>query len=121
MGLLFETFSIKQKFFIRSRWEAHPSQIFGYKSQVHFYRRQYPNATLFVQRGTEQDCFTVEKNEDVSCNVFSLSPNSYLGAKKKAISTLVTDIFIKENGYLKGGLKCRQIYRLHLQAGVELC
>jgi len=39
------------------RWEPNPSEICGYRSQVAWFRSQFPQAELWVQRGREMDRF----------------------------------------------------------------
>ena len=100
---------------IRPSWQPMPEQIVGYKSQVHFFRQLFPCADISIQRGTELDRFYPE------------TPCAFPPAREqkssspRLIKTFVRTLFVKENGYLKGGLKRRCIYQLTIQPGVELC
>lgn len=65
----------------------------GYRSQVTCLRRWVPCARLEVQRGTETDVFP---------------PADRAGPDQvRSIRHLARTVIVREEGFLKGGLKCR--------------
>lgn len=96
-------------------WQPKPAQILGYKSQIHFFQQLFPCANLVVQRGTELDKFdSIEAAKNISLNLGNNDGYYH-------IKSFVRYLSVKENGYLKGGLKRRCIHYLTIQPGVELC
>ncbi len=86
------------------RWE--PRSVSGYRSQINWFRLQYPNAILSVQRGTETDIFKP--------GVINHQDNSLLTGR-----FYVELVDIKEQGYLKGGLKRRVLEQLTWHHSME--
>ena len=86
------------------RWQPSPSQISGYQSQICFFQRQFPTASLLVQRGREWDQFAAMIAE----------PSA---VKSDAGPWRVDHITITECGYLRGGLKRRLIERFSCYCG----
>ena len=83
---------------IIARWEPKAWQIVGYKSQIAFFKKHYPYAKLCCQRGTQTDIFLPEPlPKRMSCK----------------IKENVTQLLIREQGYLKGGLKRRVVTRIY--------
>jgi hypothetical protein len=70
-----------------------PVLVSGYRSQVAWFRHCFPCARLEVQRGTETD-------------VFPPSGRGHQG-QEAAIRHLARVIRVREEGFLKGGLKRR--------------
>ena len=81
------------------RWLPPPSQISGYHSQIRFFQRQFPTASLQVQRGCEWDQFSV-----VDVGTTKVNPD--------AGPWRVDHITITESGCLRGGLKRRLVRRI---------
>jgi len=106
-------FEFRQK--IRLCWQPHISNIIGYKSQVGYFQKIYPNAAIHIQRGTEIDVFIPTKSEQD--NLHCAANNQ---VDPSMIKYQVQSVIVREFGYLKGGLKCRRIYRLFMQSGVEI-
>ena len=69
-----------------------PPQVSGYRSQVAWFRRCFPCARLEVQRGTETDVFPPADR----------GPDQTL-----SIRHLARRVIVREEGFLKGGLKRR--------------
>ena len=115
------------------KWEPKQSEIIGYKSQIAFFKRQYPYAKLTCQRGSQIDIFL--PNKIVGQDYNGLSWQVGIGCLSKTQlyntnflkvvnttktidqPTLIhcTHVTIKEQGYLKGGLKRRIVTQLVLQ------
>ncbi|QEP43796.1 RNA-directed DNA polymerase [Ectothiorhodospiraceae bacterium BW-2] len=83
-----------------------PQQVSSYRSQVRYFRRTYPYSELTIQRGSEFDHF----QPLVTAPSLSRSP-----------FTMVRHIHVIESGYLRGGLKRRQIHFIDTHLGVNLC
>ena len=98
----------QRKAMLIPKWKPDPADIVGYRTQVLFFQQQFPYSRLSVQRGMEVDIF------------YPSSP--LVGVPLSPQPTAcVSHIIIRENGYLKGGLKRRQISKLFIKPGVELC
>jgi len=87
-------------------WE--PRGVSGYRGQVRFFRRQYPNAEVRVQRGTQEDRWP---------------PLGGTAAPAPGVppAQQVARVIVTEQGYLRGGLKRRRDRTLILKPGVKLC
>jgi hypothetical protein len=98
---------------LQPRWQPAARLIVGYKSQLWFFRRQYPLAQLLVQRGTEQDKIAalpvLKKAHEPFTQSYTEPP------------TWVSRVIIREQGQLYNGLKGRIATCLIIQPGVLLC
>jgi hypothetical protein len=105
-------------------WQPALNQIVGYKSQIYFFQRLFPCAQLYIQRGVEQDKFPpviLATRHDHRVSRASLIAPGILVPHFQQIKAFVRQLYVKEYGYLKGGLKRRCIHYLTIQLGVELC
>lgn len=87
LHLLFDLQHAPHRFF--PRWE--PAQVSGYRSQLRCFRRHYPGATLYVQRGRVIDRL-----------IATAQPTD---APDKEIRSRFTCVIAREAGHLHGGLK----------------
>jgi hypothetical protein len=85
---------------ILPRWE--PARVSGYRSQLRFFRRQFPNAVVHVQRGREVDRLAAPETRVVR-------PGDGLRAG-------VTRVIVREEGYLHGGLKRRLVTHINFMS-----
>ncbi len=89
-------------------WQPH--QVSSYKSQQRFFRRIFPNAKIAIQCGCTCDWFTGMKQPDLP---------------KDNPRYVVSKVIVRQQGYLKGGLRRRCVESLTIpplsKTGVLLC
>ncbi|GEM_PF-5361354 len=95
LQLLFDLSQAPERLY--PRWE--PGRVSGYRSQLHFFRQQFPNAVIHVQRGPEVDTL-LPKQARVA------------DAGNPVVCQRVEHVVVREAGYLPGGLKRRLITRI---------
>lgn len=81
---------IRNGYLLSARWQ--PESVSSYRSQCRWFRRQYPGACLHVQRGFDTDVFKSAARET-----------------GQSAGIRVHRVVIREEGYLKGGLKRRVV------------
>ncbi len=104
LSLLLDTQTINHQT-LRLNWQPLPGNVTGYRSQLRYFQRQFPTATLQVQRGMELDVI----------------PAKITTPLPPCLHHQVERVIVREAGFLRGGLKRRRIYRLFIKPGVEIC
>jgi len=93
-----------------------PAEVSGYKSQQRFFRRWFPNAEIKMQRGCRFDTFPPRR-----AGSQATPGNPALEKNRSAVSRII----VRQQGYLKGGLRRRCLASLTIpplsQTGVSLC
>jgi hypothetical protein len=105
-------------------WE--PASVVGYRGQVAYLRKRFPNARVAVQLGSQSDVYVPWTNRR--------KPNEGRGGARASRPTVepasadpenlrgwVRQINVVEAGHLKGGLKPRRIDTLYFEPGAPLC
>ena len=88
------------------RWE--PASVSSYRSQCNWFRRQFPAAHVTIQRGCQTDIFSPWQRH-----------HPIPGDAGKALRYRVKRIVVREQGYLKGGLKRRVLEKATLDCGIN--
>lgn len=91
------------------RYEPKPCAVTRYASQIRYFKRHYPVARLYIQRGKQTD--VIQQKTTVASVTKDLPP----------LLLAVAQVHVRQVGYMRDGLRRRRALHLFVQPGVELC
>ncbi len=119
MGRLFKRYAWLNCLFLRTNSQLKPlwapQDVSGYLSQLAFFKRKFPCASLLSQRGFKIDFVAPAKDQPRA--TLGVAPDLFA----QQIRASVKRLQLVERGYLKGGLKRRTIQTMTIHKGVKLC
>lgn len=91
------------------RYEPKPCAVTRYASQIRYFKRHYPVARLYIQRGKQTD--VIQQKTTVASVTKDVPP----------LLLAVAQVHVRQVGYMRDGLRRRRALQLYVQPGVELC